>query len=105
MGEQIFPDCRSLTYRSGPHLAASLESRRGLLAVLLAVAYVSMLPVIGFYVMTFVVFCLLAMLLAPGPAGFRKLPMIMFTGALACLAFYLLFQKMFHVPFPEGILI
>ncbi len=85
--------------------AANLDSRRVLLAVLLAVAYVLLLPVIGFYVMTFVVFCLLAMLLAPRPGGLKKLPVIMLTGGLACLAFYLVFQRVFNVPFPEGLLI
>ncbi|MCB2190767.1 MAG: tripartite tricarboxylate transporter permease [Deltaproteobacteria bacterium] len=84
--------------------AASLDSRRVLLAALLAVAYVLLLPVIGFYVMTFVVFCLLALMLAPKPAGLRKLPVIMLTGGLACLAFFLVFQKVFNVPFPEGLM-
>ena len=30
--------------------------------------------------------------------------MIALTGGLACLAFFLVFQKVFNVPFPEGLL-
>jgi putative tricarboxylic transport membrane protein len=85
--------------------ASRLDSLRVLTAVGLSIAYVLLLPVVGFYIMTFAVFCLLALLLAPRPASLRKLPMIMLTGALACLAFYLVFQRIFNVPFPEGLLI
>lgn len=85
--------------------AAKLDTGRVLLVTLMVLSYVLLLPVVGFYVMTFLVFCALAMLLAPSPAGLKKLPMIMLTGGLTCLAFYLVFQKVFNVPFPEGLLI
>lgn len=85
--------------------AARMDTWRVLAAVGLAVAYVLLLPVVGFYVMTFIIFCLLALLLAPRPAGLKKLPIILLTAALVCLAFYLVFQNIFNVPFPEGILL
>jgi putative tricarboxylic transport membrane protein len=85
--------------------APALDTPRVLAAVGLASFYVLLMSTVGFYSMTFLVFCCMALLLAPRPLGSKRLATILLSGGSVCLAFWLVFQNIFNVPFPDGILL
>ena len=74
-------------------------------AIGLAALYVGLNPLIGFFTSTFVMVCSMAWLLAPSSEERNQTVRTLATAAGICLAFYLVFAWIFHVPFPEGLLI
>ena len=71
----------------------------------LSIGYVLFFPFIGFFTTTFITIYGLAWMLAPAALRRRQnLRMLIVSGVL-CAAFYLVFARIFHVPFPEGFLI
>ncbi|MEJ2727767.1 MAG: tripartite tricarboxylate transporter permease [Deltaproteobacteria bacterium] len=93
--------------RSGTGRPAGQPLPRGRVAkaVGLAALYVGLNPLIGFFTATFVMVCSMAWLLAPSLEGRNQTVRTLATAAGICLAFYLVFAWVFHVPFPEGVLI
>ncbi len=71
--------------------------------ITLAFGNVLLMPVIGYFTTTFVVFVLVALLLVPKEKMRRQAPMIVVMALAICIAFYLIFQQVFNVPFPEGL--
>lgn len=69
-----------------------------------ALAYVLLIPVLGFFAMTFAVMVTLGWLLAPPEKRRGEALRIVLTAAAVCAAFYGVFVELFHVPFPEGVL-
>ncbi len=69
-----------------------------------ALAYVLLIPVLGFFAMTFAVLVTLGWLLAPPEKRRGEALRIVLTAAAVCAAFYGVFVELFHVPFPEGVL-
>ena len=74
------------------------------LAIGCALAYVLLIPVLGFFAMTFAVLVILGWLLAPPEKRRGEIPRIVLTAVAVCAAFYGVFVELFHVPFPEGVL-
>jgi len=73
-------------------------------AVGLAVFYIGLNPYAGFFTATFVMVCLMAWMLASAEERKSRVVRTVATALGICLAFYLVFVQIFHVPFPEGIL-
>jgi putative tricarboxylic transport membrane protein len=74
-------------------------------SALLAVVYVSLIPAAGFFVTTFLVFCSISFLLVPKQPFRRKFSIIIGMALAVCIAYYIIFQNIFNVPFPTGFLI
>jgi hypothetical protein len=93
--------------RSGTGRPAGEPLPRGRVgrAIGLAALYVGLHPLIGFFTATFVMVCLMAWLLAPSSEQRNQTIRTLATAAGICLAFYLVFAWIFHVPFPEGLFI
>lgn len=88
------------------HEALSREDRAtALFALGIAVAYVVLIPYIGFFVTTFAVMVSLGWLLASAEIRRKQLIRNVLTALFVCVAFYGVFAKIFHVPFPTGFLI
>jgi putative tricarboxylic transport membrane protein len=73
-----------------------------LIALVSAIAYVLLMPYVGFFVTTFAVLVVLGFVLASDEARRNQGLRIVLTSAAVCVAFYLVFVKVFHVPFPDG---
>jgi hypothetical protein len=73
-----------------------------LCATCVAVAYVFLIPLLGFYVTTFLAIATQALLLggARKAGGWWITPV---TALAVCTVFYVVFDRIFNVPFPEGI--
>jgi putative tricarboxylic transport membrane protein len=93
--------------RSGTGRPAGQPLPRGRVAkaVGLAALYVGLNPLIGFFTATFVMVCLMAWLLVPPSEQRNQAVTTLATAVGICLAFYLVFAWIFHVPFPEGLFI
>jgi hypothetical protein len=72
-------------------------------AVGVAVAYLALMPLLGFYVATFLTISAQALLLGGGrkSGGWLITPV---TALMVCWAFYAVFDQIFNVPFPQGVL-
>jgi putative tricarboxylic transport membrane protein len=93
--------------RNGRAPGSSAEEKSGMLtvaAMLVAVLYAAVIPVIGFYVATFATMIFLGWVLEMPDRRLRRFPQVLLTGAIVCGAFYLVFGTIFHVPFPTGLL-
>ena len=69
-----------------------------------AILYVGLNPYLGFFTTTFLMVCLMAWLLAPPEEGRGRVVGTVTIALIICLAFYLVFGRIFHVPFPEGVI-
>ena len=75
------------------------------ITVSLSIAYVLLSTLVGFFTATFIMIYCLAWMLAPVALRRRhNLRMLLVSGAI-CAAFYLVFSRIFNVPFPQGFLI
>lgn len=70
--------------------------------IVLSIGYVLLMPVVGYFTMTFITFVLVALLLSPRDQLLRKVPLAGAMALAVCILFYLIFQNIFNVPFPEG---
>lgn len=84
--------------------AAESERGHAPAAMIVAVAYVLLIPLAGFFVTTFGAMLTLGWVLAAPDKRRRQLSRIVLTAALVCAAFYLIFGTIFNVPFPKGLL-
>ncbi|MDX9860925.1 MAG: tripartite tricarboxylate transporter permease [Rhodospirillales bacterium] len=80
------------------------DGGHALAAMAIAVAYVALVPLAGFFVTTFVVVLALGWILAAPEKRRRQAPRIALTAVLVCAAFYGIFAAIFNVPFPRGLL-
>ena len=74
-------------------------------SIFLALGYVLLMPVVGFFVMTFFTFILVSFLLVPKNQLKRQTPFILTMALILCVIFYIIFLNLFNVPFPEGLLL
>ena len=93
-------------FRQGAQPAGSSlgsDQTTALIALAIAVAYVVLMPFVGFFVCTFVTLVALGWLLASPEKRRSQLLRNLLTAAFVCVAFYVFFAEIFNVPFPEGI--
>ncbi|MCG8511818.1 MAG: tripartite tricarboxylate transporter permease [Rhodospirillales bacterium] len=81
------------------------DRKTAIQALGIAIAYVVLIPYVGFFVTTFVVMVSLGWLLASAEVRRRQLLRNLLTALFVCIAFYGVFAQVFHVPFPAGFLI
>jgi len=74
-------------------------------SIILAFGYVLLMPVVGFFIMTFLTFILVSFLLVPKNQLTRQTPLILTMALILCVVFYIIFLNVFNVPFPEGLLL
>ena len=72
------------------------------LAVIIAIIYVVLMGVAGFFVTTFAVLFSLGLLLTPEGRKRNQITKILVSAAITCTAFYVVFVIFFNVPFPAG---
>ena len=72
------------------------------LAVIIAIIYVVLMGVAGFFVTTFAVLFSLGLLLTPEGRKRNQITKILVSAAITCTAFYVVFVMFFNVPFPAG---
>jgi len=75
-----------------------------LIALFMAILYVSLINYVGFFTMTFIVLMVLGWSLSPAELRVKGLAKNVVTAVLVSAGFYGIFVKIFNVPFPEGIL-
>ncbi len=80
------------------------DQQTALVALAIAVAYVVLIPYVGFFATTFVTLVVLGWLLASPENRKKQRLRNVVTALFVCAAFYAFFVEIFHVPFPEGAL-
>ncbi len=74
-------------------------------AMVAAVAYAVLIPLLGFYTSTFFAIVSLGWILEMPDRRQRRLPWVFLTAVILCGIFYVVFGMIFHVPFPSGMLL
>lgn len=90
-----------------PAGAASIRpsaNRHALAAIVVAIAYVALIPFVGFFVTTFAAVLSLGWILASPEARRGQMLRNVLTATGVCAAFYGVFAWIFDVPFPRGLL-
>ena len=72
------------------------------LAIAVAIMYVVLMGLAGFFVTTFAILFSLGLLLAPEGLKRHQIAKILVSAAITCTAFYVVFVVFFNVPFPAG---
>ena len=80
-----------------------LNKGRVLIAAGVSIAYVVLMEVLGSFAATFGVFCLLATILHSKQRGRKRRWTTVFAALCVCVAFYVVFARIFNVPFPQGV--
>ena len=75
-----------------------------LIALFMAILYVSFINYVGFFIMTFVVLMVLGWFLSSAELRVKGLAKNVVTAVLVSAGFYGVFVKIFNVPFPKGVL-
>lgn len=84
--------------------AGPAVGRHALAALAISVAYVVLIPILGYFVSTFATVLSLGWLLADPEVRRRQFLRNLLTAVIVCAAFYGVFAQIFDVPFPPGIL-
>jgi putative tricarboxylic transport membrane protein len=93
------------TQASGKIDADDGDRGTAMFALAIAIAYVILIPYVGFFVTTFAVMVSLGWQLASAEIRRKQMLRNVLTALFVCVAFYAVFARIFHVPFPTGFLI
>lgn len=89
---------------AGPRAPRRTASGHAMASLAIAVAYVALIPFVGYFVTTFLAVLALGWVLASPEARRGQMARNVLTAALVCAAFYGVFAMIFDVPFPKGLL-
>ncbi len=75
------------------------KSCRGIVVIIIMIAYISLLETIGFFILTPVVLFIIPML-----AGLRRYPLMLISVILVTAGLYGVFVEVLNIPLPQGLL-